>query len=490
MARSGLGLWAVGAAVFLLALGVRELRPHTQPAALLGPRPDSLEYVAGAQAIVQDGRYFLQVGPDAVRPRYPPGFSLLLAPALAVGVPPPALWRVTAFYGAALAVLVGVVAAGVVRHLRPGHPGTQAAALALAGGLWAVTPAAVAVGRAVLSDEPATLFWLLTLVLALRAVRAPTVGIGAACGVVWALTLAIRPVVAVPAGLVLAPLGFALLRDRAGAARRTLLAAAGGAAAVVAGVIALLLHSGLPAWPWDGYQFWLPERHGVPGGVWSLDYALRGDPHVPRLVDGAPIGSLEFVARAALGLPGLATYDSAGPFWPTAGLVLLALALGHGATRRKLAGPVRGLAWGLALWVVFQVGLYGGYFFCSARFLLPLLALFAVAFGAGAAVIGSRSRVALVAVGLVALGASGATAYQVHQFESLRPRRVFEVPSAVVVESWLARSDAERAGMRVPFDPVHAQALGLLPPRRLEAIREWGELPDTVHVRRLRRRAN
>lgn len=490
MARSGLGLWAVGAAVFLLALGVRELRPHTQPSALLGPRPDSLEYVAGAQAIVQDGRYFLQVGPDQVRPRYPPGFSLLLAPALALGVPPSALWRVTAGFGAALAVLLGVVAVGVVRRLRPGNRGAELAALAVTGGLWAVAPAAVAVGRAVLSDEPATLFLLLTVVLAVQAVRAPAVGIGAACGVAWALSLAIRPVVAVPAGLVLAPLVFTLLRDRAGAATRTVLAATAGAAVVVVGVIALLLHSGLPAWPWDGYQFWLPERHGVPGGVWSLDYALRGDPHVPRLVDGAPIGSLEFVTRAALGLPGLATYDSAGPFWPAAGLVLLALALGHAATRRKLEGPVRGLAWGMALWVVFQFALYGGYFFGSARFLLPLLGVCAVAFGAGAAVLGSRGRRAHLAAGLVAFGALMTTVYQVHGFESLRPRRVFEVPSAAVVESWLARSDAERAGARVPFDPVHAQALGLLPPRRLEAVHEWGELPDTIHVRRLRRRSN
>jgi hypothetical protein len=490
MARSGLGLWAVGAAVFLLALGARELRPHTQPSALFGPRPDSLEYVAGAQAIVQDGRYFLQVGPDAVRPRYPPGFSLLLAPIVALGVPPASLWRVTAGFGAALAVLLGVVAAGVVRRLRPGHPGSEMAALATTGGLWAVCPAAVAVGRAVLSDEPATLFLLLTLVLAWCAVRAPTLYLGAACGVVWALTLAIRPVVAVPTGLVLAPLVFTLLRDRAGAAARTLLAATAGAAVVVAGVIALLLDSGLPAWPWDGYQFWLPERHGVPGGVWSLDYALRGDPHVPRWVDGVPVGSLEFVTRAALGLPGLATYDSAGPFWPAAGLVLLILALGHGATRRKLEGPVRGLAWGLALWVVFQFALYGGYFFGSARFLLPLLGVSAVAFGAGVAVLGSRSRRAHLAAGLVALGGFGATAYQVHQFESLRPRRVFEVPSASVVENWLARSDVERAETRMPFDPVHAQALGLLPPHRLTAVREWGELPDTIHVRRLRRRPN
>lgn len=489
--RRSLGPWTVGAAVFLLALGLRQLQPHTTPSAFLGPRPDSLEYVAGAQAIVQDGRYFLQVGPDQVRPRYPPGFSLVLAPLLALGAPPDVLWRVTAGFGAALAVLLGGFAAGAVRRLRPGHPGSELAALALTGGLWAVAPAAVSVGRAVLSDEPAAFFVMLTVGLAFRAVRRPSAGVAAACGAAWALTLAIRPVVAVPAVLVLAPFAFALLRDRSAprAAKRTLVAAAGGVAIVAAGVAGLLLHSGLPAWPWDGYQFWLPERHGVAGGVWSLDYALHGDPRVPRLIEGSPVGNLEFVTRVALGLPGLVPHESPGPFWPAAGLLLLALALGREILRRPLESPVPGLALGLALWLGCQIALYGGYFFASARFLLPLLGVFAVALGAGAALLGaSGGSPRRLGVWLLALGALVSTAHQARELETNRPRRTFEIPTATLVNGWLARGDAARAGQPTPFDPVHAQALGLLPPERLAAVHEWGELPDTVHVRRLRRR--
>ena len=50
------------------------------------PRPDALEYAASAQSIAQTGRFFLQVGPYRVRPRFPPGWPLLLAPAVRLGV--------------------------------------------------------------------------------------------------------------------------------------------------------------------------------------------------------------------------------------------------------------------------------------------------------------------------------------------------------------------------------------------------------------------
>jgi hypothetical protein len=55
------------------------------------------------------------------------------------------------------------------------------------------------------------------------------------------------------------------------------------------------------------------------------------------------------------------------------------------------------------------------------------------------------------------------------------------------VPAWLASSDADRRGRRLPFDPVHAQARGLLPPAAVAGIREWGTLPPTWHVRQLAR---
>jgi|CXWL01.1.fsa_nt_gi hypothetical protein len=515
---------ALAAGVFLLALGAREARPHTEPAAALGPRPDALEYVAGAQAIVQDGRYFLQVGSERVRPRYPPGFSLLLAPALAIGVPPESLWRVSGLFGAALAVVVGVLAAGAVRRLRPGHPAAELGAFAVAGTLWALAPAAVAVGRAVLSDEPATLFLLIALGLALRAAQAPSLAVAAFAGASWAMTLAIRPVVALPAALVLGPLGVAWWRGtagteagryteprgltgteadastpsmrvaaglRAGRSRsgmRPILGAVLGVLVVSGLVVGLLLHSGLPIWPWDGYAFWVPERYDTLGGLWSLDYALRGDPLAPRSASDGIIGNLEYVVRSAFGLPGLPLHGSAGPVWPGVGLVLIAgLGLRRKARQRLEAG-VPGLWVALALWLAFQLAFYSGYFFAAARFLLPVFALAAAAVGAGLGLLATRAGRSprLFAAGF-ALLLFVSTGRLTTRLEPQTPRRL-DVPTAERVEAWLALADAERATRPVPFDPVHAQALGFLPPSRLSTVRTWGHLPETVHVRRLRSR--
>ncbi len=53
-------------------------------------------------------------------------------------------------------------------------------------------------------------------------------------------------------------------------------------------------------------------------------------------------------------------------------------------------------------------------------------------------------------------------------------------------DRWLAIGDERRSRRTMPFDPVHAQALGLLTPEVAAQVHAWGELPDTVHVRRLR----
>ena len=65
------------------------------------------EYAAEAQSLARTGQAFLQVGPYRVRPRYPPGWPLLLAAAIRSGVAGRDLWRITALFGAALAWLLG-----------------------------------------------------------------------------------------------------------------------------------------------------------------------------------------------------------------------------------------------------------------------------------------------------------------------------------------------------------------------------------------------
>lgn len=478
---------ALGIAVFLLAYGARAWVPHTTPAAAFGPRPDALEYVAGAQAIAQEGRYFLQIGPDRVRPRYPPGYSLLLAGALKLGMAPAELWRVSALFGAALAVLVGSFAAAAVRRLRPGRG--KLLAFAVAGGLWALAPAAVAIGRAVMSDEPATLFLLGSVALTLRWAGRPTARTAGTAAVAWAVALAIRPVAALPAGLVLLPIALAGWRSAEARARaKSLAAALGGAAVIVGVVIGLLLRSGLPAWPWDGYAFWVPERFGPGGSPFAVEYALHGDPTVPRRVAGQAIGHLEFVARSVSGLPGLPVHHSPGFAWPGLGLALVALALGRKRWRQPLEAGIPGFALGLGLWLLFHGVFYSLYFFAASRFLLVVFAFSAVAVGAGLGVLAGRpGRVTpAFAVGL-ALAFATATGVPLARVQP-HGARPDTVPTADSVAAWLARSDAERQGEPVPFDPLHVQALGLLPTARAAQIGHWGILPPTDHVVRLQAR--
>jgi hypothetical protein len=52
--------------------------------------------------------------------------------------------------------------------------------------------------------------------------------------------------------------------------------------------------------------------------------------------------------------------------------------------------------------------------------------------------------------------------------------------------AWRRLPEPRRARTLLPFDPVEAQALGLLPPRVVRRIGAWGELPPTAHVKRLR----
>jgi hypothetical protein len=54
------------------------------------------------------------------------------------------------------------------------------------------------------------------------------------------------------------------------------------------------------------------------------------------------------------------------------------------------------------------------------------------------------------------------------------------------VDGWLARGDIGRRRSIVPFDPVLAQAYGLLPVEVVESVNEWGRLPLRGHVLRLR----
>jgi len=463
------------------------------------PRPDALEYAASAQAIAQSGRFYLQIGPYKVRPRYPPGWPLLLAGALWAGVDGTDLWRVTGVFGAVLAWVVAVVAYGAARWIGTSRGGAFLAGL-LAGWLWALAPIAAGAGRTVLSDEPAALAGVACLLLTglgllLTAKPRTAILCAALGGLCLGLSAAMRPIAAC---LLAPPLGVLLLASlRKTGIRLQLPRLAAwilGAAIFPAAVMILLQHSGLRPTEWSGYAFWVPERYGRLSDTFSLSYALQPDEDFNLGTEGEPLSHLGIAARVLLGLPGLRARHSLGLIWPILGWIaavpfLRATRAARADRRREGAGAdlAPWIAAALFLWVAGHVVVFSLYFYPTSRFYLGPLALctalFASACGLGWAQPGLRTRVPAVLAALLALllTVRGWTDLQKEPLPEERDER-----TRSRFARWKDRGDDERAGRTVPFDPLFAQALGLLPPDVVDSVHVWGTLPPTVHVRRLR----
>jgi hypothetical protein len=589
---SGLALFVVVAGVALAARWGWAVVPDGRQ---LRPRPDALEYAAGAQAIAAEGRYLLQVGPYRVRPRYPPGWPLVLALAVRLGVPGEGLWRVSGLFGAGLAGLLALTAAGAVWRLRTARdaegqrdagtrrdadigaigrppavegwrdPGTgltsrlragtdhrAAAAGALAAGLlaglgWALAPVAVAAGRVALGDEPAVFVAAVLVIATFYGLGAPGAAGGhratgwparlaaAAGGLAFGLLAGMRPASALlfaPAVLILVLHGWRLrarsgghgggggsgshgatggrgssggtggqggqggsggsgaaldpsLHDRREWRRRAALWVAG--AAVVPLLIAVLLaRSGVAPWQWSGYRFWAPRWYADAGSTFNLRYALRGNDDFARGGDDRPIPNLRFYGQILLGLPGLEPASYAGLGWPAAGLVAGGLVF----RRRHRLPAAAALLPASAAVLAAHLGFYSFYFFPAPRFLLAPLALpllgAAVACGLGISAT-SPARWVRPVSWLAAVAFAGAIVSGFLSFRAQPPAARFpDQDVRAAFAAWLRLPEPRRARTLLPFDPVEAQALGLLPPRVVCRIGAWGELPPTVHVRRLR----
>lgn len=498
-------------AVAVLVLAARWVWAPGWEGPTFRPRPDALEYAAAAQAVARGDAYVLRVGPEDIRPRYAPGWPLLLAPLAAARVDGRSLWRVTGLFGALQAALLAALAwlgVAVLAPRRDKESGTRlrsAAAVAgvAAGAAWALAPMMVKAGRTLLSDEPAA--FAATAALAATGwglfapprpgSRAPVVCAagGLAAGVAVALRLPSGAILALP--LVLLALGAGRLHGWSTTARR-LVPWFAAAALLPAASSAVLLASGEPPWPWTAYELWIPGRFASLGNTFGLRFALEGDPHLSSVLPGLRgMSNLELAARTLLGLPMRLSHQTAGLLWPAAGWVA-AVGLGMGLLRRRRlddSGKVpRGSGWiaaSVAAWVVAHLVLYGLYFFPAPRFYAPPLAVAAVALAAGGGVLLARpGRLGALAGGLVFLLFAASL---VQGFGALRrvPRPDLPDPDVrAAFARWVTLSDAERAGGTVPFDPVEAQALGLLDPATAARIGAWGELPPTIQVRRLRAR--
>lgn len=483
-----------------VALAARWYGPNEPRGPRFEPRPDALEYAASAQSIAQSGRMYLQVGPHRVRPRYPPGWPLLLAGAIRLGIPAESLWKVTGLFGAALAGLLALLAAEATRKLAPNPlaPWSPWAAGLLAGWTWGLAPVGILMGQTLLSDEPAAFVSLAGLALAglglLRTGDASSrsaLALTAVGGLAFGLAATMRTV----SGALMAPplAVFFLAALRRQGFRSTLKHAALfalGAAVFPAITCLILVRSGLPALEWSGYRFWVPKRFGRGGDAFSLRYAF--EPYSPFKIGPGrkPLPHLEVAARVLLGIPGLRIYHYAGLIWPALGW-LAAIPLWRTARRRggEAAALAPWIAAALLLWTLAHIALFSTYFYPAGRFYVGpqalSLALLAIACGC---VLSRPGRLAKTVAGLTAGVVLGMT---LHGFVDVRDDRLpplkrteWNVPRKL--DRWMAMGEERRSWRTVPFDPVHAQALGLLTPEVVDSIGSWGKLPATRHVQRLR----
>ncbi len=537
------GYLLLGALVVPLALAARWTGDAGQKGARFSPAPDTVEYAAEAQALARTGQVFLQIGPYRVRPRFPPGWPLLIAPAIRAGMQGRELWRITGIFGAALAWLLAVIAATATAALRPHHPGpllpspppsltgrrgsgllgladslgssaedlpesplspgegggwgrerggwgSEGLAGLLAGGVWAVAPIAVDLGDTLMSDEPTALVCLAGLLFAgatfLRRESRGAWAFAVAGGVAFGLAASMRSIVAV---LMLLPIAFFLV----GGVRRIGVRAvflrgmpwALGALIFPAATVLILARSGWPVWQWSGYGFWMPNRFDHLSSTFNFQYAFQPDLTFRQEVVGRPLSHLELALRVLAGIPGLRPHHYLGYIWPIAGW-LAAIPL-YRIARRRYPSFTAWTAPALLLWTLAHVAVFSLYFYPSSRFYLAPLALCLVLLATFCGVALSRpdrrmrlaGAAVVVVVGLLA--AQGIAELRREGLPNLDTER-----TRARFNRWLEIGDERRSRRTMPFDPVHAQALGLLTPEVAAEVHSWGELPDTVHVRRLR----
>jgi 4-amino-4-deoxy-L-arabinose transferase-like glycosyltransferase len=319
---------AIGAAVrWTLPADVEDLKP----------RPDALEYEEAARNLVAGEGYALVLDGGRFPPRYPPGFSLLLVPAM---------WLTGGEHGAGVWVVLASALAGIACLWAIGRRVGGTASAAVAALLLALAPLHVRWSRAVMADVPAA---TLTTALALGGLAALRHGPGAwfVLGLAAGLAALLRSTCA----LLALPLAGMLVVEsglRHATVRRVAALVAGLAIGMLPLALYHLLRFGSPLA--DGYRYWV----GVDFFAWA---------NVAAIPAGGSEPNLAFYARQ---LAGAGTLYS----WPVAVLAVAGCILGirrHGAARALVV-----LAAGAALVLL---AVYLPFFWQWDRFLLPLLPL-------------------------------------------------------------------------------------------------------------------
>ena len=378
-------------AILLLAAWLRHVRP-SEVADLL-PRPDAIEYEESARNLARGRGYVIELAGSRWTPRYPPGFSMLLAASTPIAGDEPG-------FGTGVVQAAGlatVLAAWWLASLAAGPWAGAVAAL-----LVAVSRLHVGWSRLVMSDVPSSAACGLVAAWFLAALSRPvrtrgTLALGAAAGALAFL----RPANLLLAVSMLATLALLALHARvAGTSDASATRGARGDSAaetarrgawLAVGILLGLAPLALDQW----------SRFGSP-------LASGYDAHLARVVP--------FSLEVALSRPGMRGTEPNLPYYlrTLAGLgwgtlyawpIGILVALGAAAGLRSGRPAARSLATLAACFVVATLALHAPFFWQWDRFLLPLLPLLAAV--AALAVVSPTSRrasrpgVALLALGLL-----------------------------------------------------------------------------------------
>ncbi len=170
-----------------LTLGVVVLFRSPPDAANLDITPDAVEYVVGAERIVHLGRYTIEVAGIEYPPRYPPFFSLMLAPFI---------WLGKGAYGVAILPVFALGLFAVFLSFSLGVRAGNLTAGCMAGAGLLLQPMIRFWGKQVMTDIPFVALTLLAAFIFLHAVTHQEFRLrtALAIGFTVALAMALRPV--------------------------------------------------------------------------------------------------------------------------------------------------------------------------------------------------------------------------------------------------------------------------------------------------------
>lgn len=251
--------------------------------------PDGIEYAVGAQRLATAGRYDIVVDAASHPPRYPPGFSCLLAPAywIAPDTLTAGVWIERAIWSIGCAAL---------SYALSRRFGTAAATLSIAG--INVEPAISRAASTIMADAPAAAALLALLAVGLLHPKPASRSLLLA-GLILALGVACRPLTIV-AALPILPQLYIVRRRLVGAA--ALLSPS----ATVVLLTAIYNRFTFGGWTMNGYVYWLPAPYSRLDFVFHPSYlprhfeAIANAPSLYLLLLG---GAVAAIAIAALDRP-------------------------------------------------------------------------------------------------------------------------------------------------------------------------------------------